>query len=157
MDIPHVLPSVFLDCVNVPMDSLPELMAKTAGSSESDLLTSDLLIYVQGWQRLLEATFTRIFAFSRGRPMGCTSWTDCGVTKHEWLNKRLAFSKQGWMPFAVKVDWNQFRVCEKCRICAKSSYETARQEVWTDLPSYFNLPPWEDLLRKDSEEDDGAE
>jgi hypothetical protein len=69
MDIPQVLPSLFLDCVNVPMDVLL-VIAKTAGSSESDLLTSDLLIYVQGWQRLLEATFTRIFAFSKGRPMG---------------------------------------------------------------------------------------
>jgi hypothetical protein len=132
-------------------------MAKIAGSSESNLLTSDLPIHVQGWQRLLEATLTRIFAFSRGRPMGCLSWSDCGATKHEWLTKRLAFSQQGWMPFAVKVDWNQLRVCHLCRSCAKNSYETARQEVWTDLPSYFNLPPWEVLLRKDPEEDDEAE
>jgi hypothetical protein len=44
--------------------------------------------------------------------------------------------------------WDQDSKTQLCKPCLDSlivAYEKARQELWDDLPSYFGLPPWEEL------------
>ncbi|KAF7299315.1 BTB domain-containing protein [Mycena indigotica] len=47
-------------------------------------------------------------------------------------------------------DWSS-KVCEKCLIVAKAVHETARQKFWDRLPSFFELPEWEELRKMDFE------
>ncbi|KAF7297712.1 BTB domain-containing protein [Mycena kentingensis (nom. inval.)] len=47
-------------------------------------------------------------------------------------------------------DWDNV-CCRECTTGAKQVYETARVECWGKLPSYFDLPPWDELLRMDLE------
>jgi hypothetical protein len=44
--------------------------------------------------------------------------------------------------------WDQNSKTQLCKPCLDSlivAYEKAREELWADLPSFFGLPPWEEL------------
>jgi hypothetical protein len=44
--------------------------------------------------------------------------------------------------------WDQESKTPLCKPCFDSlnvAYEKARQKLWDDLPSFFGLPPWEEL------------
>lgn len=44
--------------------------------------------------------------------------------------------------------WNQDSKTQLCKPCLDSliaAYEKARRKLWDDLPSFFGLPPWEEL------------
>ncbi|KAF7297771.1 BTB domain-containing protein [Mycena kentingensis (nom. inval.)] len=47
-------------------------------------------------------------------------------------------------------DWST-RMCPKCTQRGKEIYEEGKKECWEKLPSYFGLPPWEELLKMDIE------
>ena len=40
------------------------------------------------------------------------------------------------------------KLCEYCSRIAKSSHRVGRLEFWDQLPSLFDLPPWEELLKE---------
>jgi hypothetical protein len=42
--------------------------------------------------------------------------------------------------------WSDYDLCGPCLTRAKRKYKTARQALWNDLPSIFNLPAWDVLL-----------
>ena len=39
----------------------------------------------------------------------------------------------------------RFRLCKPCIESLAAAYEKAREELWDRLPSFFGLPPWEEL------------
>lgn len=44
--------------------------------------------------------------------------------------------------------WNRkskFPLCKPCFDSLAAAYEKARAELWARLPSFFGLPPWEEL------------
>ena len=47
-------------------------------------------------------------------------------------------------------------ICAACMERRKECYATHSREIWKELPSYFDLPPWEEL-RKQSGLDDAEE
>ncbi|KAF7297735.1 BTB domain-containing protein [Mycena kentingensis (nom. inval.)] len=51
-------------------------------------------------------------------------------------------------------DWDEEwekELCDHCSKVAREVYENAQESYWEALPSYFGLPPWEELLRMDFE------
>ncbi|KAF7297747.1 BTB domain-containing protein [Mycena kentingensis (nom. inval.)] len=45
----------------------------------------------------------------------------------------------------------KIKLCRACEITTKGIHKSAREKIWERLPSYFELPPWEELLRMDLE------
>ncbi|KAJ7146475.1 hypothetical protein C8R44DRAFT_757568 [Mycena epipterygia] len=43
-------------------------------------------------------------------------------------------------------EWDSFEVCSPCLAAAKKAYNDARQNLWHDMPSIFDLGTWEELL-----------
>lgn len=44
-----------------------------------------------------------------------------------------------WQP-----EW-ELGLCNTCRLNAQTEYEAGRNRVWKKLPSFFELPPWEEI------------
>jgi hypothetical protein len=66
-------------------------------------------------------------------------------------NKLLA-SKTLFQPTDGAIDrmalWNRkskFPLCKPCLESLAAAHEKARAELWDRLPSFFGLPPWEEL------------
>ncbi|KAF7297722.1 BTB domain-containing protein [Mycena kentingensis (nom. inval.)] len=49
------------------------------------------------------------------------------------------------------IGWEASDFCPDCAAEAKQVFEQTRAECWDKLPSYFALPPWDDLLKMDLE------
>jgi hypothetical protein len=57
----------------------------------------------------------------------------------------------GWDPLSITVDWQKFtkkgyKLCGNCLFVAKDKYESQRKKLWEELPSYFGLPSWANLI-----------
>jgi hypothetical protein len=44
------------------------------------------------------------------------------------------------------IDFLQSGMCTECALPASRNWETRRAAIWQDLPSYFSLPPWDELI-----------
>ncbi|KAF7297736.1 BTB domain-containing protein [Mycena kentingensis (nom. inval.)] len=54
----------------------------------------------------------------------------------------------------IFLEWPETRtekLCENCTVIAKEVHRSMREQCWNELPSYFDLPPWEELLKMDLE------
>lgn len=100
--------------------------------------------------RLLEAQFHHTFAWldTKNVPSpACTSQTKC-------RKARAAVKNAIWIPvpgFKAIDEWDEEweeDLCDACISVAKSSHETGRGEIWSWLPSFFDLPPWEELEKQ---------
>lgn len=49
------------------------------------------------------------------------------------------------LALAPWVDSDAEGLCDQCTEVAKDVFETGRRVIWDNLPSYFDLPKWEDL------------
>ncbi|KAF7297799.1 BTB domain-containing protein [Mycena kentingensis (nom. inval.)] len=53
------------------------------------------------------------------------------------------------------TDWQNSKtqkgLCDPCLTQGREIHQSARAEWWIKLPSYFDLPPWEELLKMDLE------
>ncbi|PPQ96598.1 hypothetical protein CVT26_010753 [Gymnopilus dilepis] len=44
-------------------------------------------------------------------------------------------------------DWDKPRyLCPQCHLSLGEAFNKARREIWADLPSYFGLPKWDELV-----------
>ncbi|KAF7297720.1 BTB domain-containing protein [Mycena kentingensis (nom. inval.)] len=51
-------------------------------------------------------------------------------------------------PWREEWEWEE-DLCEACIKVAMAAHRAARQKAWDELPSYFGLPVWEELLKMD--------
>jgi hypothetical protein len=144
LDIPQILPAAFFDCSTQSNDAfLKSIMQRSTPGSPT---TNDVRICLNARQDLLEATFTRAYAFLlRDSDILCRKAGSCAEGKLRWLT--TAFATQGRDPLAIQVKWSHSQLCGYCLSQAKEDYTKARQKLWDDLPSYFSLPPWDQLLQ----------
>lgn len=140
MDIPHILPAVFYDCSTQTNEALVNAIS---GSAQMPNLRTCL----DARQALLEETLTGIYGFLReGDLFGCKDSSRCSQARLRCM-KKTTFASHGGSPLAVKVDWTEYEVwtCLFCFHRARTWYLGAREKLWNDLPSYFNLPTWDQL------------
>ncbi|KAF7297738.1 BTB domain-containing protein [Mycena kentingensis (nom. inval.)] len=53
----------------------------------------------------------------------------------------------------IAMPWSEYlegKLCDKCIVAAQEVHENMREECWKALPSYFGLPPWDELFKMDS-------
>ncbi|KAF7297668.1 BTB domain-containing protein [Mycena kentingensis (nom. inval.)] len=105
---------------------------------------------------------TRLTACFRNTPLKCllnTEASGCGTPKEcaVQAKKMLTAYLDHWQTLHVArvlAGWNErwdIKFCVLCRAYLKTAHEVARAECWEKLPSYFGLPPWDELLRMDLE------
>lgn len=84
--------------------------------------------------------------------------TDNNCRHGPCLQARLEHATAVWSPVVmfeekVKVqplgkwqsEWG-LSLCQTCCLNAQTEYEAGRNRVWEKLPSFFELPPWDELL-----------
>lgn len=45
------------------------------------------------------------------------------------------------------AEWDRIDMCSTCKVAAEAAHEASRWKFWEELPIFFGLPKWEDLLR----------
>ncbi|KAJ7633425.1 hypothetical protein DFH06DRAFT_1004367 [Mycena polygramma] len=107
---------------------------------------------IRGRQNLLLALRAEVFAFLTGSLTihNCTSVQRCDSAKLRWLQSLEASLGNGCPGiFSIKFPWPSFRkaVCENCYCASYANSNQQRQLIWDKLPSYFDMPPWEELVK----------
>ena len=81
----------------------------------------------------------------------CVAPSICEAARHRYLS--YAFTRNP--PIAGLHQWNthddyyeMHHLCKHCSGIAKSEHEAGRQAFWDRLPSLFDLPSWDELLKE---------
>ncbi|KAF7297709.1 BTB domain-containing protein [Mycena kentingensis (nom. inval.)] len=122
----------------------------------SDLSPEDQALCAKGQNRLFHFSLQRTlqwFASESGRIPGssCPTKSACRLVASRRLKSRLETMAS---MTAASASWDEsiaLGFCQNCTAEYKSCFTDARKEVWEKMPSYFGLPPWEELLRMDLE------
>ncbi|KAF8207978.1 hypothetical protein K438DRAFT_1962244 [Mycena galopus ATCC 62051] len=107
---------------------------------------------IRGRQNLLIALRSEVFAFLTGSLQipNCSSPQRCDSSKLRWLQSLEASLGNGCPGiFSIKFPWTSFRkaVCDNCYTASFTDSNRQRQRIWDKLPSYFDMPPWEELVK----------
>lgn len=83
---------------------------------------------------------------------GCTIPQRCETGKLKWLRQMeplLSGDKCG--PLHMQFDWARYSddVCQYCVLEGKNKYREGLKKSWEELPSVFELEPW-DVLKAES-------
>ncbi|KAF7298006.1 hypothetical protein HMN09_01021600 [Mycena chlorophos] len=76
----------------------------------------------------------------------CRTSTKCMQDRcktHRWLMRIEPDAICGLLPRTLD-DWIK-RQCEACKTELKPLLQSGREKAWTNLPSFFELPPWNEL------------
>ncbi|KAJ7213122.1 hypothetical protein GGX14DRAFT_620272 [Mycena pura] len=106
---------------------------------------------IRGRQNLLLALRSEVFAFLTNLKIpNCSSPQRCDSAKLHWLQSLEASLGNGCPGiFSIKFPWISFRkaVCETCYSASYNNSNKQRQRIWDKLPSYFDMPSWEELVK----------
>ncbi|KAF7297711.1 BTB domain-containing protein [Mycena kentingensis (nom. inval.)] len=148
-----VLPTAFyhaaIDCAKQEIGDDRNLL--------SGLSERDQLICYRGHLRMIKANKQRLLQWLGSRNTGCAPCAACTQTEScktiaaDKLEQHVA--SNGWLS-AVTNSWqapSSSGFCAACAAAGKTFFEESRKELWDKLPSYFDLPAWDELLRMDAE------
>jgi hypothetical protein len=143
MDIPQILPAVFYDCSTQTNEALVDVIS---GSAQMANIVRTCL---DARQALLKETLTGIYGFLyEGALFGCRNHEKCAQARLSWM-KEMTFASHGGGPLvcAAEVDWTKYEgwSCLFCFHRARKCYLDAREKLWNNLPSFFDLPAWDQL------------
>lgn len=100
-------------------------------------------------ERLISKQFSQTFGWLNpgDYSFNCTDIQRCNDTK------RTIFWHLATHPLcsALKHWGNQWEngLCQPCILTCRDEHNSGRAEIWENLPSYFSLPPWDQLLETD--------
>jgi len=143
-DIPAMLPAAMYCCACTPdIKSLCDGITSIDGS-HIELDWEDKRSCLLARQKLYDAQRIRLF----GCLLDLPTCARCDSGKLEYLRRLEHKSIQSGFPypFQQKFDLSfDQAVCKECYNRSFSSFSAARQELWDDLPSLFDLPSWAEL------------
>lgn len=135
-------------------DALETIIGKQCeGKTLPSLSDDDKNTCILACTRLLRAQADHTFAWldtdlvsSRGchTPKKCKTGR-ANIRRDVWKAVPVIMAIEEWV---FDYQWED-ELCEECIGVAKVSHKKGRREVWSRLPSYFDLPSWEEL-KKDS-------
>lgn len=76
------------------------------------------------------------------------------ISPRQCQSSRCEIKINIWSPIPLIVgldDWDdswELGLCVACIALAKACHEEGRREIWDRLPSFFGLPPWEELEKE---------
>lgn len=153
-NLSELLPAALFSCSWVT--DINDILAGVTSSvdgSHVELCWEDKKACLRARPRLLAVQRTRIFGFLLGNvTTDCQSSGSCDSGRLKWLRHReqkLAGGAIPQHPFVAKFKWDGFGkdVCHSCLTASQSSFDSARQALWDDLPSFFDLPSWDEIRR----------
>ncbi|KAF7293785.1 Glutamine amidotransferase type-1 domain-containing protein [Mycena chlorophos] len=133
--------------INDILDGLPGIDGR-----HIELDWPDKRACIRGRQNLLLALRADVFGFLTGslKIPNCASPPRCDGAKLRWLQSLEASLGNGCPGiFSIKFPWAQFRkaICDTCYVTSFNDSQHHRQAIWDTLPSYFDMPPWEELVK----------
>ncbi|KAF8201184.1 hypothetical protein K438DRAFT_1821537 [Mycena galopus ATCC 62051] len=140
-----ILPSAYLRAIvfyspELIFDGIPSRNGSTVTLSSADQRLSIL-----GNQRVLEAQwehagFLAWIGVDTPSP-GCTDHDGC-TRRKKLILQRLIQKAVSVAPFLLAKERG---LCLSCLIAHSQVMTEARKEIWKNLPSFFDLPPWNEL------------
>jgi hypothetical protein len=127
------------------------------GVLSANLSSGDQRSILVGMARLQRYIRLTIYAWLYRTAPGCQSQTKCGQ-----INARVlrSLEEAPWRvnhdPLEMNPGWKGFHArhlerdytCRACKSAVDECYTKGRREIWSKLPSIFELPSWEELLRE---------
>ncbi|KAJ7162302.1 hypothetical protein C8R46DRAFT_903935 [Mycena filopes] len=147
-----LLPACMYLCADsVDIDDILDGL-KSIDGKHIELDWSDKRACIRGRQNLLLALRSEVFAFLTGSLAipNCASPQRCDSSKLRWLQSLEASLGNGCPGiFSIKFPWPSFRkaVCDNCYSASYTNSNQQRQLIWDKLPSYFDMPPWAELVK----------
>jgi len=94
-------------------------------------------------QRLLIAQYTRVLGFILQDPKSisndCCHPESCNAEALRWLRENF---DDDCYPLCIIIYWETLKLCSPCSNHAKQVMAEAKEELWQELPSFFNLSSW---------------
>ncbi|KAJ7151978.1 hypothetical protein C8R46DRAFT_913377, partial [Mycena filopes] len=139
LDLPYLLPAAFWF-----LSSKPDRLADDAANL---LLPPDKKAILLATERLRVAYADCLFGWL---DESVISSPDCSTPK-TCRTTKTRYSLKVWRPpgLPLRFSWRteaEKGLCSSCITVAKKRHRDGRQRLWKELPSFFDLPPWEELL-----------
>lgn len=135
----RILPAAFARCC-MYYTATDLLRGKTRpDGSTANLSAEDRAICIIGRDRLIKLQ-TEHFGWLKNE---CDD-RQCSRRRTSYLHKNW-FEKASCIPFKQWAPAWDSKLCEDCKDSGKAAVAIGRQKIWDQLPSIFELPPWEDL------------
>ncbi|KAJ7079561.1 hypothetical protein B0H15DRAFT_787917 [Mycena belliarum] len=97
---------------------------------------------ILGREKLLKAQWEQHWILSDTRADGCRSKLNCIEGRKFCRDWGL---KQGVTILSLKPDIADTTLCDLCWTSYSEEMHKGRKELWDKLPSFFDLPPWNEL------------
>ena len=142
----RLLPATFMETYHsFPLKEILRGVARPGGTLA--LSAENQQAHILGIEAMRTAYYQETFRYLDDHTLpsqGCTNLVSCKKFKmerkaEEWAPSRHLDVLQTW-----EESWGD-RLCKKCAIVAEEKHNEGRRLVWAKLPSYFDLPPWEEL------------
>jgi hypothetical protein len=151
-DLPSVLPIALYCCCRCY--NAPEILkgVKGRGGKHVALSSEDKEICIVANQRIIQAQAETTFAWMNpGHSSGslykfCRSLTSCASARKDLLCRTFLPLPRSIALDLWEVEWED-GMCDVCIDDAKTSHNEGREKMWNDLPTFFNLSGWAELLK----------
>jgi hypothetical protein len=150
VDIPEQLPAVLYCCSMQSIEDILDGMPLNWRGSRSEMDVADKRTCLIAKRKLEEALRGRVLSFLRVHHVTrCTNRGDstCNTGRLNFASL-MAIRDSDQDPLKKSIDWDKYSnfVCNVCFTFSKESFETARRKLWEELPGFFDLPTWSELL-----------
>jgi hypothetical protein len=80
---------------------------------------------------------------------GCSSKSACAIKKAPAIGNLSLFRMADGIHWSLGPwegeDLSGFYLCMPCLASIQARYECACEDLWSQLPTFFGLPPWDEL------------
>ncbi|KAJ7033808.1 hypothetical protein C8F04DRAFT_957159 [Mycena alexandri] len=136
LGIPSLLPAAFwFTCTR--LESL-------ANKHTSAIFEADRDVILLAAKPLSIAYASYLFGWLDETPANCSQPAVC-------TNTKLKYSLKQWKPpgSAMTLYWRSSAengLCRTCVAAGQKHHSEGAKRLWTELPAFFNLPPWAEML-----------
>ncbi|KAF6741453.1 hypothetical protein DFP72DRAFT_944073 [Ephemerocybe angulata] len=154
-DIKTVLPTAYYNCCH-DLDGLLYGYELDDGTRSKPLSHDIQRICVMGREKLLDAqgeAYAEWVDCVGGTMAGCVTPQSCkaigaNLQYDLWRPKPIVRGLDRWSEFSADMELSG--LCGPCTEYGKQWYKVGREGIWRVLPSFFGLPPWDELKNFES-------
>ncbi|TEB19246.1 hypothetical protein FA13DRAFT_1698124 [Coprinellus micaceus] len=127
-------------------------MKRIMKEREDDLSWKEKCLCLVGRERLrwAEMSVSHSFLLVFQRSTSCVTFT-CAHTRGPHAEWHVLEAAKSPNPLRAFTRWSNLNICKECEVHCQRVHLQGRKEVWTRLPGFFDLPPWEVLKQAQNE------